>query len=199
MLELMNASKKGKRLFLSLNFFKHPLLSGFLFKSKQSIEGASIKWVEEWNLHLTLQFLGQTGPEQFSEIKTQLEQLSGKLRAPELVVSDIGLFTKGRMPQVIFLALEHNVDLQELMSLIHEKCVVAGYPQSGRNGPAHITLGRIRRINELDQFRDSFNRLRTHFNKIYLEKPEVYSLMASDLSKGFPEYKALCEYRFREQ
>lgn len=198
MLELMNASKKGKRLFISLNFFNHPLLSGFLSKSKQCIEGASIKWVEDWNLHLTLQFLGQTGPEQFSEIKTQLDQLSGKLRAPELVISDIGLFTKGSKPKVIFLALEENSDLHELMSLIHEKCGLAGYPLSGIKGQAHITLGRIRRIIEPDQFWDSFNRLKIYFNKIYLEKPEVYSLMVSDLSKGVPEYKALCEYRLVE-
>ncbi|MEA3419603.1 MAG: RNA 2',3'-cyclic phosphodiesterase [Campylobacterota bacterium] len=141
---------------------------------KDIIEG---KWVEEENLHLTWVFLGDVANEK--PIIEKMQSVSAFER--EVGIAELGYF--GRPPRVFFAKAEEK--------LLYEKA--KEFKKSGfdlyRFKP-HITLCRIKKINEYKSYKE---KLKSYREKVLgIIKPEI-ALYQSTLTPGGPHYQ--CKWK----
>jgi RNA 2',3'-cyclic 3'-phosphodiesterase len=103
-----------------------------------------IKWVEANNLHLTLAFIENIGPNKLTALQKQLT----KVKIPEnliLTLGQLGGFPETANPRVIKVGLNDNEEkIDILYSQIQKILHKLDLPKDSRPYNAHITLGRIK-------------------------------------------------------
>jgi len=133
------------------------------------------KWVEEEHLHLTWIFLGKVADE-----KAVIEKMK-RLTFPEraVTIAELGYF--GRPPRILF-AKPQEKALYETAKHFKE----AGFDLY-RFKP-HITLCRIKQINDYGRYKESMKNYRGKVLGTILPKITLYR---SELSEKGPSYTAL--------
>ena len=111
-----------------------------LGRLRMDIPGAH--WVSMEQIHLTLAFLGEVE-------ETTVEQLTGKLariHAPgfKLCLSGTGCFPNRRRPHVLWVGLEPEPRLNDLVASVRSAVLACGILQEERPFSPHITLARIK-------------------------------------------------------
>jgi 2'-5' RNA ligase len=173
------------RLFIALNIQQS--IKNYLaelindFKSK----GGKIKWVEPNNIHLTIKFLGNTEASLIEDIKTQLDNLTVDSTP---IKSD---------PKVIWIDLEKNRDMIiNLARKIDLSLSGIGFSSDSKPFKPHLTLGRIKNSNELENLTD-------YLKGYKLEKKDLVfdslSLIKSTLTNDGPIYKTLHTIKFTDR
>ncbi len=113
---------------------------------KKDING--IKWVEHGNLHVTLKFLGEMEEEYINALCSLVEKAAGRFKPLEMSLGKLGLFPGGsKKPRIIWVGVEQGREViqelwQELEQLFHRE----GHPLSQNPFSPHVTIGRIRRV-----------------------------------------------------
>ncbi len=104
-----------------------------------------IKWVEQENIHITLQFIGETKSQDITEIsdflKEEFSQIS-KIRffSPSLQI------VPGRNPRIIWIHLEtENKEIYRISKNLKSYLQKLGYSPDKKPLKFHITLGRIKK------------------------------------------------------
>ena len=160
-----------------------------------------LKWVEEKNLHLTLNFLGGTKEEKVAEVINILETVFQGINCFELnfkkltygpayAKASAGKPTGSALPRLIWIELEKNIILLKATEILKKELEKAGFLKSGERGfSPHITLARIRtwqwkRIPP-EERPDIERELDLNFKVGSIE------LMESALKRTGPEYKIL--------
>ena len=136
------------------------------------IEG---KWVNEENLHLTWIFLGDVKDER------PIIEMMQNIAAPEseVCIEEMGYF--GRPPKVLFAKTE-----EKLLYSKAKEFKKAGFDLY-RFKP-HITLCRIKKINDYKQYKE---KLKSYREKMLgIVKPEIV-LYQSKLTQEGPEYSSV--------
>ncbi len=133
-----------------------------------------IKWVESQNMHLTLKFLGKTPDEQLPRLHTALLAVASHHTEFELQLNKTGIFGSSYRPRVIWLGDDESQEIRKLGEGMLNGMDVAGFPRDRQNFVPHLTLGRIKQINNkkqfqkvMDQFRSAFS-LRVKVNEVIL-------------------------------
>ena len=181
-----------KRLFVAYKIIPDQgFLSGFR-KLKSSMRMHQIKWVEENNIHITLKFLGETDEQKIPLIEDILRRRASQQSGFTIRLSGVGVFGSRHDPRVIWTGIEPYEALSGLMREMREDFIPAGYPADRQNIVPHLTLGRIRQLNDRILFQQSLDQCRHLVSEpIKLEK---IILFESILRKEGPLYKALKEY-----
>lgn len=152
--------------------------------------GLPIKWVEPYNLHITLLFLGELAPHYLPVMETAV--LPRVSRIPPYMVSldKLGFFPNSQKPKVIWVGIdEGRDDTIKLHDIIVEALAtgaIRGKAEGHRFFP-HITLGRIRESRQGSCNRGSI-RLQTSIPKTSF-KVDYVTLMRSDLTAKGPIYR----------
>jgi 2'-5' RNA ligase len=103
------------------------------------------KWVDPASIHLTLKFLGNTGPKLLDELKRDVEAEVRKSQPLMLATAETGCFPNTLRPRVYWLGLSGDIDrLLDLQSRIDECASRLGFPRESRPFTAHLTLARLR-------------------------------------------------------
>lgn len=134
------------RTFLALELpsdFKNKLIS--LIKELNSLNIHGIKWVSEENLHITVQFIGDTNESDISDISdflsekfTQISQI--KYLNPKLQI------IPGRNPRLIWIHVDtENKNIYKIVKQFKIKLQEMGYSLDKRPIKFHITLGRVKK------------------------------------------------------
>jgi len=84
------------------------ILTGIQDKLKK--EGVTGNYSHPENLHLTIKFLGEINPQQFSQAKLLLQKVTEKFHPFVLSLQSLGKFQKGKKP-IIWAGLEHEEQL----------------------------------------------------------------------------------------
>ena len=117
-----------------------------LVKDRIALLGGGIpgaKWIGRDNLHLTLQFIGETPEDRLDDIHHGLS----RIRHPsfDISVAGVGTFQQGRKATLLWVGIERN----EALELLHDKVAQAlkreGIESDGRRFAPHITLARLQR------------------------------------------------------
>ena len=111
-----------------------------LGRLRMDIPGA--RWVPMEQIHLTLAFLGEVD-------ETTVERLTGKLakiHAPgfKLCLSGTGCFPNRHRPRVLWVGLEPEPRLNDLVASVRSAVLACGIPQEERPFSPHITLARLK-------------------------------------------------------
>ena len=126
------------RLFIAIDFppeFKHEL-----GKLRIAIPGA--KWVPEEQLHLTLAFLGDTDTAVIPCVTQSLATIHAS--SFTLRYAGTGCFPDRRRPRVLWVGLEPQPLLYDLVEEIHASVAACGIPWEPRPFSPHVTLARLK-------------------------------------------------------
>lgn len=105
----------------------------------------AVRWVRPQQMHLTLNFLGNTPIDKLPVIMEAMDLAAGK-RAPfAMRLDDVGCFPNARRPRVIWVGLSGGTkQLAALKSGLDERLAPLGWPPENRPFRAHLTLGRVK-------------------------------------------------------
>lgn len=161
-------------------------LDPYLKKLKKSFDQKeiNIKWSPLQNMHITLNFLGETPVENIQVISEKLQNIAQKISTFNLKIHDLGAFDHFQQARTVFVNVQRSQALLDLQSEVEQSL---GLIEQREYYP-HLTLGRLRNPNSIES-------AVSPFKKIDLGKGEITSifLMQSQLQGHFPVYSDLFE------
>lgn len=181
------------RLFWAINL--PPELKKYLYSEIRSplrVIPANLKWVEEQNIHLTLQFLGDVEPGRVNEIFRAVQKQAGGSGPLVLEVRGVGCFPGDKPPRVFWAGLDGHVErLRVLQGKVQAASLSLGFEPEKRPFSPHITLARFRSRGYSAEFTQKVCELVPGNRKLGSFKVETVDLMQSTLSRNGPVYKVL--------
>jgi len=99
-------------------------------------------WVPAGQIHLTLRFIGEVGPQPFAAVKAALSGL--RFTGFPLAIRGTGHFPPGRHPRVLWAGVEPSDGLDRLYGELGLSLLAAGIPPEERPFSPHITLARLK-------------------------------------------------------
>lgn len=135
------------------------------------------------NMHITLQFIGET--EKSDEIAAKLAQV--RFKAFDCVVADVGVFPNPEYIKVVWAGIQSQNGLEGLAQAVSGS--LKGLGKDERFSP-HITIARVRRKMDLSRFlkeneRQAFGSFRV----------SSFRLMRSELGPGGPKYTMIEDFK----
>ncbi|MGG1550286.1 RNA 2',3'-cyclic phosphodiesterase [Paenibacillus ferrarius] len=101
------------------------------------------KWVHPNDLHITLQFLGDTPSEDVAPITKALQELSTASSPLSLRIDSLGYFGRSTQPSVLWAGVGGNVKgLQSLHNQVSSILAPLGFKPEERAFHPHLTLAR---------------------------------------------------------
>ncbi len=108
--------------------------------------GFNASWVAPENVHLTLQFLGDTPPEQIPNIHQGVSTAVTPVPQFMVTLKEIGVFPKlKKPPRTLWVGMEDPQNrLTALQKNIAKQMGEIGFPKEKRKFTPHLTLARIK-------------------------------------------------------
>ena len=155
---------------------------------------AVAKWVKPDDIHLTLKFLGNVEEEKIELIKKSIQE-SVKGVTPFIIdLKDIGAFPSPSRPRVIWVGVQSGKErIKNLAESIEGNLEKIGFKKEDRQFSAHITLGRIKSLVNIDKLKDLIKEKKYHSSSFEVSK---IAIMRSDLTPEGPIYTKLSEIKF---
>lgn len=180
----------NKRLFIAIKYKPNNIISDLIKDLKIDLENEKIKWVDTDNMHLTLKFYGDTDTEKIPGLIEHLHEVAEKNEVLNLSVKELGAFYRGKFPSVLFLNLSENEQLMRLAEAISKTSELYGFTEDKRKFKSHITLARIKYINNLHLFNDL---IKTKVKQSFTV--ESFFLYESELTPKGAVYSVVEEFR----
>ena len=106
----------------------------------------SVKWVNPKNIHLTVVFLGNIREDDLSEIEKSTGIVCSRYDSFEISLNGIGVFPNIRLPRVIWLGLDGDMERMSFFrDTLQKRLNPFGVKQEKRKFKPHLTLGRFRK------------------------------------------------------
>lgn len=121
-------------------------------KFKSIFRDDNINWVPEDNFHLTLRFLGNTSRLQLEQLAERFAEVASGFESFEFAVKGAGYFKSKGSPRVLFLNISDSEKLSALADKIEEVVIATGFSKEGKTFRPHLTLGRIKHLNNRNRF-----------------------------------------------
>ncbi len=169
------------RLFIALDLDE---LRHYFKDIQQNIKGAKSKSTDSF--HITLKFLGEIEESKIKGLISSLEQL--KFPKFSINTGGIGAFPNPDYVRVVWIGASSEGDMiQKLHKDIDEKLYDLGFKKEAGFVP-HITLTRIRSLEDKKLFSQSISMIRTEEKTV---KCKNFYLMKSTLTKIGPVYEKI--------
>jgi len=181
-----------KRLFVAIKMDPTPEFAGLFGEIKQSLSDEQIKWVDINNLHFTLKFIGKTKASKFMKLTEILSAICTKHKHFTLNLTGTGYLGSRNHPKVFVLNVNQNEILQTVSEQIDEGLSELGFTKEERAFRAHLTLGRIKHI----QDKQAFYSFLSEHEKTFFQQVRVKEiiLFESILNSRGPVYKILQQF-----
>ena len=150
--------------------------------------GAEATWDHDDKFHITLKFLGATDSSLIPNIADRLKKSIGSFPAFELAYVKLGAFPNVDHPRVMWIGTSESQEIVRLQSLVDEVCISLGFAKEDRRFHAHITLGRVKGIRNLERLTASLKSIT--FEPLLARCTEVH-IVRSDLKPTGPVYTLL--------
>jgi len=181
-----------KRLFAAIKVEPSNILKNLLLDLFSNFKSSKINWSSLENLHLTLKFLGDVETGNISDIHHVLKE-QAKLFPPfEMKFSQLGYFEKNRQPSVLWLGIEQNNYLTDLADAVINALEKIGYQPEERKYSPHLTLGRIKFLQNKNQFLSFIETNKNVGNSS--QQVASFNLYESILYPTGPVYKIIQKY-----
>lgn len=132
-----------------------------------------IKWVEPENLHLTLKFFGETDEKLIPFIQQALADAAAKTNPFTLKIANTKVFGSRYDPKVIWFGIEKHDELISLVQNIHTGLEKGGWEPDRQNFVPHLTIGRIRKLNDKTLFQNIINK----YNEVDIQMENVHKII----------------------
>ena len=153
--------------------------------------GATVKWVDTSNIHLTLKFLGDVAADEIPGVCQAVTDAVSDLGAFEVQCRGAGAFPDTSRPRTVWIGVEEG---EQQMVALHEAVDVAlerpGFRRERRRFHPHLTIGRLRHgggsMRELGRLIDEHSGFEA--GRMRVEQAVVFS---SELTREGPIYTVL--------
>lgn len=145
------------RTFIAIKIVPEKKLTDLVSTLKNSLNNEIINWADVDNLHLTLRFIGETEQKQVDEIIRLLDKVAQLFHPFQFSLRDVGFFKSKNQPRVLFFAIENGLMLKQLAAEIEQRIVALGFSREERSYNPHLTIGRIKFIQNKMAFYDLIN------------------------------------------
>lgn len=156
---------------------------------KSSCSNDKIKWVELYNIHITLKFFGETEESRIEGIKELLTEVSKKYFSFSLKIKDVGIFGSSYNPKVIWFGIDRSEKLIDLANDVLDQVESLGFERGRQNFVPHITVGRIKNLDDKKRFQEVIQKYKSI--EIQEQKVNEFYLIESILTPKGPEYNIL--------
>jgi 2'-5' RNA ligase len=184
-----------KRTFIAIKTEPGEKIKDCITHSKTYLRGEKIKWVSPLQLHFTLAFLGDTSLEQVIQTGQMLGQVVPAYDAPLVQYRGLGLFRNIRDPRVLWIGLEIDPVIQKMKAELDRELKQLGFRIDRKDFRPHLTLARIKRMQNKDALRDLLHDYKDYFFQESTIRKLVY--YESVLSREGPSYKVIRSVRFK--
>lgn len=159
-------------------------------KLKQA--NADAKWVEEENLHLTLQFLGSVDPRQVTGLIENMQNALADFSAFHLELGGLGFFPNTKKPRVLWAGVAGGLSsLRQLHEHVQRANLFFGFAAEKREFSPHLTLARLRSNKGLNALLAAVEELRGSAANLGELSVTSVDLMQSELGRRGPTYTLL--------
>lgn len=154
---------------------------------KAGLSGEGVKWTNPDNVHVTLSFLGDTEEDKLYNISEMLRKYCEGTGRFDLTIKGSGVFKSLNDPRVLWIGVEHSEKLEKLNNLVKYGLIDAGIKIMDRPFNPHLTLGRIKHIND----KPALKTLLEKYQGIEIQKMSVNEVIIfeSILLESGPSYK----------
>ena len=150
-----------------------------------------LKFVNPWQAHQTVKFLGEVPEEQLEPIKQALENIS--FDPFEAILSGIGAFPTSRNPRVVWAGLEPHDKITAIQQQIDSAMTKIGFEKDSRFHP-HLTLARIKFCNNRKEFASLLDSIKIEQSRFSIGS---FKLIKSTLTPQGPVYEVLASFNNR--
>jgi len=159
-----------------------------------NLKKSDVKWVSEENIHITLQFLGETEESLIPDIKGALYKILAPYSHFYIKIADVGCFPSGKRPRVIWVGIKESQSLINLYKDISNEMVKFGYQKEERGFTPHVTIGRVKSNRNMRELLSRLDELKvTDFPDFEVQD---IKLMKSELKPSGAKYYSLAEIPF---
>lgn len=160
------------------------------------LEGERISWVDPGRYHLTLRFIGETRISMVGKIGRALRQIPDLPKKTRLRLGDPGSFGPRARPRVVWAGLEDGGMLPGLKARVDRVLKGCGMPPPEQPFRAHLTLGRIRSLKNLEGYYDTLHAMSGRYqSEVLLDRLVFYR---SELTGEGPLYTPLEVLEFKD-
>lgn len=119
----------------------------FINFMKKKAKWNGIRWTKTENLHITLQFLAEVQNHHLPELIERVRfEIENRIPISEFEINNIELLPSPFRPRVIVFSIKDQETLEKLSVLVGHGIQSANYAIDNRPFKAHVTLGRIKHI-----------------------------------------------------
>jgi 2'-5' RNA ligase len=158
---------------------------------KTHVQGLNIKWVELNNLHLTLAFLGDSTHQQIEAVKKGLDDIVPRYKRLSIRLTHAGAFKSIASPQVLWLGIEAETALQEIVNDIKVMIQTVGFEPENRAFKPHLTIGRVKSFSNANNLAAVIHN-RESLNETIIADSVIY--YESTLMPTGPVYRPIEKY-----
>lgn len=172
-------------------------LSGIIHDLKRS--AAAVRWVSPKNVHLTLRFIGDTEPSQVDELKAVLDNTARQFTAVDTRIDLLSAFPNLKRPRIFWAGCsDHEVTkrLCRVADAVERGVQELGFEPSNKMFKPHLTLGRVKRPDNLDRLVATLGQYELPALDLHLDR---IVLFRSTLTSEGPIYDRLHETSLAEE
>jgi 2'-5' RNA ligase len=184
-----------KRTFIAYRVNAGKEILDCLGQLRRSLKEEKIRWVDPASMHITLTFIGDTAEQQAIEIGKIMERYVPRYSPPEIIIQGMGIFRSISKPRVIWLGINPIPELEDLKTEIDRELGQIGLSVEKRPFRPHLTLGRVRWLNDKLRLADLVNEY--HGKLFQNDEIDELVLLESVLRPEGPLYLPLKRVRFK--
>jgi len=155
-----------------------------------------VRWTPAKNIHLTLQFLGDTPDSKIAQLSQLLMDVAASFHSFTISLNGIGAFPNKNRPRIIWIGVQAPPELYALQKMIEENSKSMGFETEDRRFSPHLTLGRVVKETSSQQISVLSSLLTNiHIEDLGTMNVESISLIKSDLNPSGAVYKNLFNAR----
>lgn len=111
--------------------------------------GATARWTDAANIHMTLKFIGDVDPSLVIRIRDKLREIVTMHALFDYEAVGVGCFPEPKRPRIIWAGAGAGVErVEALQSDIEERLASLGIAKEKRAFHPHVTLGRLKTFKE---------------------------------------------------
>jgi 2'-5' RNA ligase len=143
-----------------------------MYSSLRSLLGnEKIAWINMDKIHLTIVFLGDTEEERIKIAGIVLKQKCTGFGEFTFALSGTGVFKNFNDPKVIWSGIKNPDKLLDLNKLIVQGLKDTGFRIEERQFRPHVTMARVKSINDINSFRSAVDRYKdTFFQEVHVKE-----------------------------
>ncbi len=160
---------------------------------KLNTSNTNIRWIKSQGMHLTLKFLGEVGESKITEVESVLGDIAADSSPFPLHLKGTGTFPSGaRIPRIVWIGIEKNENLKNIQTRVENELHKIRFPKEKRNFHPHLTLGRVKGLQNLQPVIKTLSEYKT--SDFGIMSVDRLTLFKSTLKPSGAEYTILSEH-----